>query len=134
MRVIACVLLLLVASRASAQEATEYRDLRAARPDGRKVTVKDLILERDAYRITLRSGVVHLLAPLGKDTFGAVFIGEGEYLLNPATASERRHLQLVTNTTEVLKDRFTKLVLLFTDRTAAEILAHAPAATGSPDQ
>ncbi len=70
----------------------------------------------------------------GADTFGAVFIGEGEYLLNPATSAERRHLQLVTNTTEVLKDRFTKLVLLFTDRTAAEILAHAPAATGSPDQ
>jgi len=133
MRVIAC-LLVLVASTASAQDATEYRDLRAARPDGRKVTVKDLVLERDAYRIALRSGVVHLLAPLGKDTFGAVFIGEGEYLLNPATASERRHLQLVANTTEVFKDRFTKLVLLFTDRTAAEILAHAPAATGAPDQ
>ena len=133
MRVIAC-LLLLVASTASAQDATEYKDLRAARPDGRKVSVKDLILERDAYRITLRSGVVHLLAPLGKDTFGAVFIGEGEYLLNPATPAERRHLQLVANTTEVLKDRFSKLILLFTDRTAAEILAHAPAATGAPEQ
>src|SRR5688572_6996579 len=134
MRVIAC-LLLLVASTASAQDATEYRDLRAARPDGRSVTVKDLVLERDAYRITLRSGVVHLLAPLGKDTFGAVFLGEGEYLLNPATAAERRHLQLVTNnnTTEVLRDRFTRLILFFTDRTATEIVAHAPAASGAPD-
>ncbi len=133
MRVIAC-LLVLVASTASAQDAAEYRDLRAARPDGRKVAVKDLVLERDAYRITLRSGVVHLIAPLGNDTFGAVFMGEGEYLLNPATPSERRHLQLVANTTEVFKDRFTRLVLFFTDRTAAEILAHAPAATGAPDQ
>ena len=135
MRVIACVLLLLVASTASAQDATEYRDLRAARPDGRKVTVKDLVLERDAHRITLRSGVVHLLAPLGKDTFGAVFIGEGEYVLNPATSAERRHLQLLTNndTAEVLKDRFSRLILFFTDRTAAELLAHAPAAAGTPD-
>jgi hypothetical protein len=135
MRVIACVLLLLVASTASAQDATEYRDLRAARPDGRKVTVKDLVLERDAHRITLRSGVVHLLAPLGKDTFGAVFIGEGEYVLNPATSAERRQLQLLTNndTAEVLKDRFSRLILFFTDRTAAELLAHAPAAAGSPD-
>ena len=58
MRVIAGVLLVLVASTASAQDATEYRDLRAARPDGRKITVKDLRLERDAYAITLRSGVV----------------------------------------------------------------------------
>ena len=134
MRVIAC-LLLLVASAASAQDATEYRDLRAARPDGRKVTVKDLVLERDTYRITFRSGVVHLLAPLGKDTFGAVFLGEGEYLLNPATLAERRHLQLVTNNnSEVLRDRFTRLILFFTDRTAAELLAHAPAAAGAPDE
>ena len=135
MRVIACLLLVLVASTASAQDATEYRDLRASRPDGRKVPVKDLVLERDAFRITLQSGAVHLLAPLGKDTFGAVFVGQGNYLLNPATASERRHLQLVSNnSTEVLSDRFTKLILLFTDRTAAEVLAHAPVATGAPEQ
>src|SRR6188508_3072618 len=81
MRVMTCLLLVLVASTASAQDATEYRDLRAARPDGRRVPVKDLVLERDAFRITLQSGVVHLLAPLGKDTFGAVFIGQGNYLL-----------------------------------------------------
>ena len=136
MRVIAGVLLVLAASTASAQDATEYRDLRAARPDGRKITVKDLRLERDAYAITLRSGVVHLLAPLGKDTFGAVFTGEGEYVLNPATPSERRHLQLVTNNgaVEVLRDRFTRLVLFFTDRTAAELEANSPAVSGPADQ
>src|SRR5918994_4163277 len=114
MRVISCLLVLLVASTASAQDATEYRDLRAARPDGRKVTVKNLILERDAYRMTLRSGVVHLVAPLGGDTFAAVFLGDGEYVLSPATPAERRHLQLVTNSNglEVLRDRFSKLILL----------------------
>jgi hypothetical protein len=133
MRVLACVFVL-IASTAWAQDATEYRDLRSARPDGRKIAVKDLTLERDAYRIILRSGTVHLLAPLASDTFGAVFLGEGEYALNPTTPAERRHLQLVTNTTsEVLQDRFTRLVLLFTDRTAAEVLAHSPAETGTPD-
>ena len=134
MRVIAC-LLVLVASTAYAQDATEYRDLRASRPDGRRVTVKDLTLERDAYRITLQSGTLHLLTPLGRDTFGAVFIGQGDYILNPATEAERRHLQLVTNNDrlEVLRDRFSRLMLFFTDRTAAEVLAHAPVATGEPD-
>ena len=134
MRVIACLLLVLVASTASAQDATEYRDLFASRPDGRSIPVKDLVLERDAFRITLQSGAVHLLAPLGGDTFGAVFIGQGSYLLNPATPAERTHLQLVTNSTEVLRDRFTKLILLFTDRTAEEVMKHGPAATGKPDQ
>jgi hypothetical protein len=132
MRVIAC-LLVLVASTESALDATDYRDLRASRPDGRKVTVKDFVLERDAYRITLRAGVVHLLAPLGADTFGAVFIGDGEYQLNPATPAERRQLQLVANTTEILRDRFTRLIVLFTDRTAAELQAHAAAVAGPPD-
>src|SRR5688572_4164362 len=133
MRAIAFCLLILVASTVSAQEATEYRDLRASRPDGRTIQVKDLVLERDAYRITFQSGVIHLLAPLGPDTFGAVFIGQGSYLLSPATEGERRHLQLVSNSTEVLRDRFTRMVMLFTDRTAAELLAHAPAAAGAPD-
>src|SRR6185503_255386 len=133
MRVIACLLFVLVASTALAQDATEYRDLRASRPDGRRVPVKDLVLERDAFRITLQSGAVHLLAPLGRDTFGAVFIGQGNYLLNPATTAERRQLQLVSNSTEVLRDRFTKLILLFTDRTAADVLAHAMVETGTPD-
>lgn len=133
MRVMSFLLVLLVASTASAQDATAYRDLRASRPDGRTIPVKRLTLERDAYRITLESGAVHLLAPLGADTFGAVFIGQGSYTLNPSTPAERRHLQLVAGAKEVLTDRFTKLILLFTDKTAAEVLAHAALATGAPD-
>jgi hypothetical protein len=132
MRAIACLLVLLACS-ASAQEASEYRSLRASRPDGRTITVDNLTFERDAYRITLRSGVVHLLAPAGRETFGAVFIGEGSYQLTPATDTERRHLQLVTNRADVLSDRFTRLILLFTDRTAEELQARAPAAVGTPD-
>jgi peptidase M1-like protein len=134
MRGIACALVLIAASTASAQEAVEYRSLRASRPDGRSIPVKDLALVRDAYRINLHSGVVHLLAPVGRQTVGAVFIGDGSYQLTPATAAERRHLQLVSGSTEVLSDRFKRLVLLFTDRTADELLAHAPAVTGTPDQ
>ena len=133
MRALACVLL--AASTAYAQDATQYGALRAARPDGRTVPVKDLTIARDGYRIDLRSGVVPLLAPLGADTTGAVFMGEGAYSLNPATAAERRHLALVSGNDrlETLTDRFTRLILLFTDNTAAELLAHAPLATGAPD-
>lgn len=69
--------------------------------------MKGLTIARDGYRIELRSGVVHLLAPVGGDTSGAVFIGEGIYQLSPATAAERRHLSLVTGNDrlEVLTDR-----------------------------
>jgi len=134
MRAAACVLVLLAASTASAQEAADYRGLRASRPDGRSIPVKDLTLERDSYRINLHSGVVHLLAPVGRETVAAVFLGDGSYQLTPATGAERRHLQLVTGSAEVFSDRFRRLVLLFTDRTAEELLAHAPVVTGTPDQ
>jgi hypothetical protein len=136
MRIILCLTFLaLSVATALAQDVTEYRQLRGARPDGRTIPVKGLTITRDGYRIELRSGVVHLLAPFGSDTFGAVFIGEGVYQLNPATAAERRHLSLVTGNDrlEVLTDRFTRSIFLFTDRTAAELLAHAPAASGAPD-
>ncbi|MCH7746706.1 MAG: hypothetical protein IH939_01280 [Acidobacteria bacterium] len=119
----------------SAQTVPEYDAVRAARPDGRTIPVNGLTLVRDAYRIDLRSGVLHLLAPFDGETFGAVFLGEGEYRLEPATDAERRHLRLVTGDErlETLTDRFDRLLLLFTDQTGEEMLAHAPVVAGAPD-
>jgi len=93
-----------------------------------------LTLVRDAYRIDLRSGVLHLLAPFDGETIGAVFLGEGEYRLEPATDAERRHLRLVTGDErlETLTDRFDRLLLLLTDQTGEEMLAHAPVVAGLP--
>jgi hypothetical protein len=135
MRVLACVLTL-VATTASAATVAEYEALRASRPDGRIIPVEGLILVRDAYRIELRSGVVHLLAPAAGHTFGAVFLGEGAYHLTPATSAERRHLRLVTGDAklETLSDRFDRLVFFFTDRTAEEMTAHGPMASGAPNE
>ena len=135
MRLLACVLTL-VATTASAATVAEYDAIRAARPDGRTVPVQGLTLARDVYRIELRSGTVHFLTPVGGETFGAVFIGDGAYHLTPATGAERRQLRLVTGDPqlETFTDRFDRLILFFTDRTAAEIAAHAAVATGIPNE
>jgi hypothetical protein len=135
MRPLACVLTL-IATTASAAGVAEYEALRVARPDGRSLPVEGLTLVRDAFRIELRSGTLHLLTPVGGRTIGAVFIGEGAYQLTPATAAERRHLRLVTGNDklEVLSDRFDRLVLFFTDQTAEEMSAHAPMAKGAPSE
>jgi len=136
MRIMVCAFLVLFATSAHAASVAEYDALRAMRPDGRTVTVQGLSLVRDAFTIELRSGVVHLLAPVRGTTVGAVFIGDGAYRLTPATAAERRQLRLQTGEAqlETLTDRFDRLVLFFTDRTAAEIMAHAPVATGAPNE
>ena len=127
--------LTLVAAPVSAQTVSEYDAVRAARPAGRTIPVNGLTLVRDAYRIDLRSGVLHLLAPIDGETFGAVFLGEGEYRLEPATESERRHLRLVTDDDrlETLTDEFEQLLLLFTDQTGEDMLAHAPVVEGDAD-
>lgn len=117
-----------------AVESPEYQALRAARPDGRTVAVKGLSLIRNELRMTF-DGTFHLLAPAGQQTFGAVFIGTGRYELHPASEAERRHLAYVTGTRdlEVFSDTFERMVLLFADRTADEVLAAGTIVTGAPD-
>ncbi len=135
---IACLAILTSGTAAAAAGAAvdaTYAALRAARPDGRKVTVAGLTLERDVFRFRFDSGTFHFLAPVAGRTVGAVFLGEGSWRLAPASESERHHLALVTGEKdlEVLEDRFGELVLLFGDDTAAEIERHAAATTGPPE-
>jgi hypothetical protein len=132
--VLPCAPAAAAAASAVATDAT-YAALRAARPDGRKVTVAGLTLERDVFRFQFDSGAFHFLAPVAGRTVGAVFLGEGSWRLTPASETERRHLALVTGEKDlaVLEDRFGELVLLFGDETAAEIERHAAATAGPPE-
>lgn len=138
LRRLLALLLLAVAATSAAQAASDptYAALRAARPDGRRIPVNNLVLERDAFRFQLDSGAIHFLAPVDGRTFGAVFVGQGSYRLTPATPNERRHLALVSGggpDFETLSDTFEDLLLLFGDDTAAELQLHAPVQTGAPE-
>lgn len=120
----------------SAATDPTYAALRGARPDGRRVPVRGLVLERDAFRFQFDSGAIHFLKPVEGRTVGAVFVGSGSYRLSPATANERRQLALSSGAGkdfETLTDDFDSLLLLFTDDTAQEIEQHAAAETGAPD-
>jgi hypothetical protein len=113
-----------------------YAALRGARPDGRKIPVQNLVLERDAFRFQLDSGALYLLAPVEGRTVGAVFVGQGSYRLSPASPNELRQLALSSGADkgfEALTDTFEDLVLLFTDGTLAELERHAAIQTGAPD-
>lgn len=102
-----------------------YTALRGARPAGEGVSVEGVVLVRDAFRITLSSGTVHFLEPVGGRTVGAVFAGRGSTSLLPASEIERRHLEVVTGEKGLttLDDTFERAVFLFTDGTADELRA-----------
>jgi hypothetical protein len=113
-----------------------YTELRNARPDGRKVPVQGLTLERDVFQFRFESGAFHFLAPVGGRTVGAVFVGKGSLKLVPATPAETRQLALASGgdkSFESLNEELDELVLLFADDTAAEIQIHAAVQTGAPD-
>jgi hypothetical protein len=125
----------LAAPLAAAGDPT-YTALRAARPDGRKIAVAKVVLDRPPFRFQLDSGTVHLLAPVDGRTVGAVFSGHGSYRLIPATPNERRQLALSSgagDSFEVLTDSFDSLVLLFLDDTDAELELKSPITSGAPD-
>jgi peptidase M1-like protein len=127
--------LALVAPLQAAIDPT-YAALRSARPDGRRIPVQNLVLERDVFRFQLESGVLHLLAPVEGRTVGAVFVGQGSFRLSPATPYELRQLALSSGADkgfEVLTDTFEDLVLLFTDDTLAELERQSAIQTGAPD-
>jgi len=124
------------AARSLAAPAPEasYRELRGARPDGRTLAVQALTIERDVYRFTFTQGTFHFLAPIAGRTVGAVFLGQGEYELKPATQGERNHLALRAGERDLttLRDRFDRLVLLFADDTFEELGLAGTVSPGTP--
>src|SRR5256885_16608763 len=88
-----CAAILAIAASAFAASDPTYVALRAARPDGRVIDVKELAFDRDAYHITL-TGSLYLLAPVDEKTAGAVFVGSGAYTLTPAIDDEARQRRL----------------------------------------
>jgi hypothetical protein len=132
------VLAALAAVPTSLWSATDptYAALRAARPDGRRIDVTNLVLERDVFRFQFDSGAFHFLKPVADRNVGVVFVGQGSYRLSPATENERRQLALATggdSTFETLTDDFNSLLLLFADDTAKEIQLQGAAVPGEPD-
>src|SRR4029079_14543904 len=103
---------LLSALAAVASPDPTYTALRAARPDGRTVAVKDFAFDRDVYHVTL-NGTLHLLAPVDGKDVGAVFTGHGAYELTPVSEVERKMLALNANHSalKTLRDDFDAMTI-----------------------
>jgi hypothetical protein len=101
------IAVLLLAWPLAAADDPTYAALRAARPDGRSISLANAEFDRDVYHFTL-SGSLSLLAPVNGATFGAVFVGTGSYTLTPASEAEKRQLAMNTGDDQLaaLSDTF----------------------------
>jgi hypothetical protein len=93
-------------------------------------TVNNLVLNREGAKFTLKSGEVYFLAPVQGRYTGGVFIGEGEFNIQPPTEVEQNSLKVFSNEPS-LTEQFSTLVLRFTDKTFAEIKNNIAAKLGS---
>ena len=66
-----------------------YQQLRNLSLGSEAVSVNNVNLRRDAATFHLRSGTVCFVAPVQGKVTGAVFVGDGNMILDPRQASER---------------------------------------------
>jgi hypothetical protein len=109
-----------------------YRQLRNLALSSEAVKLSDFELKRDAGTFHLHSGTVCFVAPVQGKVTGAVFVGDGNFVLSPRVESETRMLSLLTREQE-FSEKFTELVLRFTDSTYDEIKKAGTAGAGSCD-
>ena len=109
-----------------------YQQLRNISLSSEAVSVKDFTLRRDAATFHLRSGTVCFVAPVQGKVTGAVFVGDGNMILDPPLPIERSSLKLLTKEDE-FSENFDHLVMRFTDATYAEMKNAGSAVSGACD-
>ncbi len=109
-----------------------YQQLRNLTLGGEAVSVNNFDLKRDAGTFHLHSGTVCFVTPVQGKITGAVFTGDGTFVLNPPSESERQSLKLLTKENE-FSENFSQAVLRFTDSTYDDIKKGGSAASGGCD-
>jgi hypothetical protein len=109
-----------------------YQQLRSLTLGGDTVSVSNFTLKRDAGTFHLRSGTVCFVPPVNGKVTGAVFVGDGNFILDPPVAQERVSLKLLTKESE-FSENFAQAVFRFTDSTYDEIKKAGGAASGGCD-
>jgi hypothetical protein len=109
-----------------------YQQLRNITLGGEAVNVSNFKLKRDAGTFHLRSGTVCFVVPVNGKVTGAVFAGDGNFVLDAPEASERASLKLLTKEDEFSED-FNQAVFRFTDSTYDDIKKGGSSALGGCD-
>ena len=108
-----------------------YQALRNLTLSGESVSVNNLELKRDAGTFHLRSGTICFVTPVAGKVTGAVFSGDGNFVLDPPD-SEKKMLKLLTKENE-FSENFSQMVLRFTDSTYDELKKSGSAGASNCD-
>ena len=109
-----------------------YQQLRNLSLDGETVTVTNLTLKRDAGTFHFNSGTLCFVGPVNGKVTGAVFNGDGSFVLDPPSGSERASLKLLTKE-DRFNETFSQAVFRFTDATYDEVKKAGGSPGGSCD-
>jgi hypothetical protein len=131
---LAALAILVFVSALSGQTANSdptYQALRNLALGGESVSVDNFNLRRDAATFHLRSGTVCFAAAVQGRVTGAVFVGDGMFVLD-APPSEKDMLKLLTKENE-FSESFSQMSLRFTDSTYEDIKKSGNPTTASCD-
>ena len=109
-----------------------YQQLRNLTLGGEAFSVNNVKLKRDAGTFHFRSGTVCFVTPVKGKVTGAVFAGDGNFVLDVPDATERASLKLLTKEEKFSED-FSQAVFRFTDSTYDEIRKAVGTAGGACD-
>jgi hypothetical protein len=109
-----------MAPRALANNEPNYVKLRNIKVGAEAIHVKDFSLKREAGVFTFKSGAFQFVEPVNGRITGAVFVGDGTFVLTPPIELERRNLAILTGG-QPFEERFSSAVLRFTDGSEEEI-------------
>jgi len=97
-----------------------YQALRNLTLGSEAVSVTNFELKRDAGTFHLRSGTVCFVTPVNGKITGAVFTGDGNFILDPPSEGERKSLKLLTKESE-FSETFSQMAVRFTDASYDDI-------------
>ena len=127
-----CALVSLASAQTGANSDPSYVALRNITLSSEAISVTNFDLRRDAGTFHLHSGTVCFVPPVNGKVTGAIFAGDGNFVLNPPNETERKSLKYLTKEDE-FSEKFERLVLRFTDSTYDEIKKAGTAASGGCD-
>ncbi|HTR21843.1 MAG TPA: M1 family aminopeptidase [Gemmatimonadales bacterium] len=121
----ACLIAQIAATGATPTPATDYLTryhelVQLAPQPGQVASVDHFVLHRDVGTLTLETGTIYLLAPLGGAPVGAVFRGQGRFSFAPPIPTEQAELQRFLGSPQ-LEEPLREVVFLFADSTADQL-------------